>query len=168
MMKNLILIAFLWCCGYCSAQAQNPYYWTAGQKYELQVDSSQWIIFFDNQIVNTVSLTQSFKEQHAEMGVMEERSSWGGKCLIIKKLDNKNLATFHQYLKQLPKYVYASPLYLFEGKTITPTPQIVVKPKPNIDLASAIAQIAPKQLKIKEKTDWNMHLLEVTDIKGGF
>ena len=35
-------------------------------------------------------------------------------------------------------------------------------------MAAAIAQIAPNQLKIKEKTDWNMHLLEVTDIKEVF
>jgi serine protease len=169
MMKNLILIAFLWCCGYCSSQAQNPYYWTAGKKHELQADSSQWIIFFDNQIVNTSLLSQSFKEQYPKMGTIEERISWSGsKYLIISKLANKDLATFHQYLKKLPNYAYASPLYLFEGKTITPTPQIVVKPKPNVDLAAAIAQIAPNQLKIKEKTDWNMHLLEVTDIKEVF
>ena len=107
-MKNLILIAFLWCCGYCLAQAQNPYYWTSGKKHQLQADSSQWIIFFDNQIVNTSSLSQLFKQQYPTMGVMEEKSSWGGgKCLIISKLAHKDLAIFHQYLKQLPTYVYA-------------------------------------------------------------
>jgi hypothetical protein len=88
--------------------------------------------------------------------------------LLINKLNKKDLALFRQYLQQLPTYTYLSPLYLSAGNTVIPTPQIVVKPKPTISLETVIQQIAPQQLKIKEKTQWNMHLLSVTDIKEVF
>ncbi len=77
-MKKIILIAFLWLSSFVATQAQNSYYWTSGQKHELQPDSSQWIIFFDNQIVNTNALSLLFKQQYAALGNIEERPSWGG------------------------------------------------------------------------------------------
>lgn len=163
MKKNQFLILFIvFIFNIFKCFAQQDYYWSNNQKNYINVDNLN-IIAGVNNSDNLASLVNNLS---AMSGVQEVKiSQWGvANCLFIQHT-NSNFSTFKQQLtSQNPSISFVVPTYKSGNSTLTPTPHIVVKPKPNVSINTIIQNIGSNKLTLSQSDNYNYHLLQVSDM----
>lgn len=132
----------------CNLSAQNPYYWSSGKKYKLQIDSTRAIV-------------QSNSGSRIDTGIVKGRKTLIGKYLLLIEAQS-GIYDINQLSRTLPEFKNIHYSFKYGNVPIIPTGEIILKPRNGISISQILAVFGNHVDLIKE-TKYNTYTLRIKE-----